>query len=48
VRCLYGGTLVTNTASLALATSVGFEEIADVHYLKFLSLEKWRYVRVRA
>jgi GNAT superfamily N-acetyltransferase len=48
VRSLYGGTLVTNTASLALARSVGFQEIADVHYRKFLSFEKWRYVRVRA
>jgi len=48
VRCLYGGTLVTNTASLSLARSVGFQEIADVRYRKFLSLEKWRYVRVRA
>lgn len=47
VRCLYGGTLVTNAASLALARSVGFKEIADVHYRKFLSFEKWRYVRVR-
>jgi L-amino acid N-acyltransferase YncA len=48
VRRLYGGTLVTNTASLALARSLGFREIADVHYRKFLSLEKWRYQRVRA
>jgi GNAT superfamily N-acetyltransferase len=48
VRRLYGGTLVTNTASLKLARSVGFQEIADVHYRKFLSLEKWRYKRVRA
>jgi L-amino acid N-acyltransferase YncA len=48
VRSLYGGTLVTNTASLALARSVGFREIADVHYRKFLSFEKWHYVRVRA
>lgn len=48
VRRLYGGTLVNNAASLALARSVGFQEIADVHYRKVLSVEKWRYMRVRA
>lgn len=47
VRRLYGGTLVSNTASLNLARSVGFEEIADIHYRKFLYHEKWRYKRVR-
>jgi L-amino acid N-acyltransferase YncA len=47
VRRLYGGTLVTNSASLALARSVGFKEIADVHYRKILSFKRWRYTRVR-
>ena len=47
VHRLYGGTLVDNTASLALARSVGFKEIADVHYRKILTFEKWRYVRVQ-
>lgn len=47
LRRLYGGTLVTNSASLALARSVGFQEIADVHYRKILSFKKWRYERVR-
>lgn len=47
VRRLYGGTLVNNAASLALARSVGFKEIADIRYRKFLAVEKWRYERVR-
>jgi GNAT superfamily N-acetyltransferase len=47
-RRLYGGTLRSNTASLKLTRSVGFKEIADVHYHKFLSFENWRYERVRA
>lgn len=47
-RRLYGGTLRSNTASLRLTRSVGFKEIADVHYRKFLSFENWRYKRVRA
>jgi GNAT superfamily N-acetyltransferase len=47
VRRLYGGTLLSNTASLTLARSVGFKEIADIHYRKFFSREKWRYKRVR-
>jgi GNAT superfamily N-acetyltransferase len=47
IRRLYGGTLPSNTASLKLTRSVGFQEIADVHYRKFLSFENWRYKRVR-
>jgi ribosomal protein S18 acetylase RimI-like enzyme len=47
IRRLYGGTLRSNIASLSLARSVGFQEISDIHYRKFLSLEKWRYQRVR-
>ncbi len=47
IRRLYGGTLRSNTASLALTRSVGFKEIGDIHYRKILSFEKWRYTRVR-
>lgn len=47
IRRLYGGTLRSNTASLALTRSVGFKEIGDVYYRKILSFEKWRYKRVR-
>ena len=47
IRRLYGGTLRSNTASLSLARSVGFKEIGDIHYRKFLHFEKWRYKRVR-
>lgn len=47
IRRLYGGTLRSNTASLKLTRSVGFQEIADVHYRKFFSFENWRYKRVR-
>jgi GNAT superfamily N-acetyltransferase len=47
IRRLYGGTLLSNTASLALTRSVGFKEIGDVHYRKFFSFEKWWFKRVR-
>jgi GNAT superfamily N-acetyltransferase len=47
IRRLYGGTLRSNIASLSLARSVGFKEISDIHYRKLLSVEKWRYKRVR-
>lgn len=47
IRRLYGGTLRSNTASLALTRSVGFKEIGDIYYRKILSFEKWRYKRVR-
>ena len=47
IRRLYGGTLRSNTASLALTRSVGFKEIGDIHYRKVLSFQKWWYTRVR-
>jgi GNAT superfamily N-acetyltransferase len=47
IRRLYGGTLRSNIASLSLARSVGFKEIADIHYRKFFSLERWQCKRVR-
>jgi ribosomal protein S18 acetylase RimI-like enzyme len=47
IRRLYGGTLPSNTASLSLARSVGFKEIADIHYRKFFGFEKWRYRGIR-
>lgn len=48
IRRLYGGTLITNTASLNLARKVGFKEIADVHYRKVFAKETWEYKRVRS
>jgi GNAT superfamily N-acetyltransferase len=47
IRKLYGGTLQSNIASLGLARSVGFTEIADIHYRKFFSFQKWHYERIR-
>jgi GNAT superfamily N-acetyltransferase len=47
IRRLYGGRLRSNTACLALTGSVGFKEIGDIYYRKFLSFEIWRYQRVR-
>src|SRR6266436_9582992 len=41
IRRLYGGTLSSNMASLRLTRSVGFKEIGDIHYRKFLSIENW-------
>jgi GNAT superfamily N-acetyltransferase len=47
IRRLYGGTLRSNIGSLNLSRSVGFKEIGDIHYRKFLSFERWWYTRVR-
>ena len=47
IHRLYGGTLRSNTASLNLTRSVGFKEICDIHYRKFLSFEIWQFKRVR-
>ena len=47
IRWLYGGTLVSNAASLALARKVGFRNVADVRLCKVLGFRGWRYQRVR-
>lgn len=47
IRRLYGGTLVSNLASLKLTRRVGFQEIVDVIYTKVLHFESWHYKRLR-
>jgi GNAT superfamily N-acetyltransferase len=47
IRKLYGGTLRSNTASLKLSRAVGFREICDIHYSKFLSFRNWQFRRLR-
>jgi GNAT superfamily N-acetyltransferase len=47
IRRLYGGTLRSNTASLGLTKSAGFQVLGDIHYRKLLSFEKWRFRRLR-
>ena len=36
IKWLYGGTLSSNTGSLAFTRTLGFTEIEDVHYRRFL------------
>jgi GNAT superfamily N-acetyltransferase len=47
IRRLYGGTLPSNTASLRLTKSAGFQILGDVQYRKLLSFEKWEFQRIR-
>jgi GNAT superfamily N-acetyltransferase len=47
IHRLYGGTLRSNTVALKLTRAVGFKEIGDVHYLKILSFQEWRFERHR-
>lgn len=47
IRTLYGGTLSSNLASLKLTRRVGFRELVDLHYIKILNVETWRFRRVR-
>jgi len=44
---IYGGTQMSNLASLNLARKVGFKEIVDVQYLKVFNIKRLRYKRVR-
>lgn len=46
-RKFYGGTLSNNQANLRLTRKVGFKEIADIRYMKLLTMERWRLERVR-
>ena len=43
----YGGTLSNNQANLKLTRKVGFKEIADIRYMKLLTMKRWRLKRVR-
>ena len=46
-RFLYGGTLLTNIASLKSANKVGFRSLADVRYQRVLSREYRTYRRIK-
>ncbi len=46
IRKLYGGTLRSNAASLALTRRAGFREISDVHFLRILCRKTRRYRRI--
>lgn len=48
VRKLYGGALRSNTASLRLAQSLGFRNLADVTYCKLGPRKSWNYRRCPA
>jgi len=45
-RFLYGGTLLTNIASLKTANKVGFRSLADVRYQRILAREYRTYRRI--
>ena len=47
IERIYGGTQISNLASLNLARKVGFKEIADVQYLKILNKKRLHFKRVR-
>ncbi len=47
IRKVYGGTQISNLASLNLARKAGFREIADIQYIKILNKRSLRYKRVR-
>lgn len=46
VRRFFGGTLRSNEPSLRLARKVGFKELEDVRYVKFLFMKKWRTTQI--
>jgi len=47
IRKIYGGTQISNLASLNLARKVGFKEIADIQYIKTFNKRSLRFKRVR-
>ena len=48
IKKLYGGTLRSNHASLALARRVGFQEFADVEFTRLFARQRWKLQRVKA
>jgi ribosomal protein S18 acetylase RimI-like enzyme len=47
IKKFYGGTLPSNEAALKLTRKVGFQEIADIHYLKIFMFKRWKYDRIK-
>jgi len=47
IKRIYGGTQISNLASLNLARKVGFKEIADVQYCKILNKRSLRFKRIK-
>ncbi len=44
---LFGGTLITNSASLKLAQKLGFKMLVDITYYRILLIRKWKFKRIR-
>jgi L-amino acid N-acyltransferase YncA len=48
IRRFYGGAFPSNVASLELARSIGFRELADIEYRRILLARRWRVHRMNA
>jgi RimJ/RimL family protein N-acetyltransferase len=46
IKRFYGGTLPLNIANRKLSKKVGFQEIADINYRRFLNRRSWAFKRV--
>ena len=47
IKKLWGGTLIHNHASLALARRAGFCFVEDVHFTKLFWFKKWRHIEIK-
>ncbi|MDP2646893.1 MAG: GNAT family N-acetyltransferase [Desulfobacterales bacterium] len=47
IKKLFGGTLINNTASLGLAKQAGFQEVADIHFIKLFGIKRWKEYEVK-
>ncbi len=48
IKKFYGAALIDNKPSLGLARKVGFKEITDIHYFKFILFKIWRYHNIKS
>ena len=46
IKWLYGATLINNKNALKLARKLGFKEIVDIHFIRFLFFKKWRRIQL--
>jgi L-amino acid N-acyltransferase YncA len=46
IKWLYGGSLLSNKASLRLASKLGFKSIININYVRLFGCEKWNFIKL--
>jgi RimJ/RimL family protein N-acetyltransferase len=46
IKTLYGSAWVSNEASLNLARKLGFANLMDIHFTRYLIFKTWKYIKL--